>query len=229
MEEENGLQEKRTKIALFSLNSAIEEYGRIDRALVGEIQGRQDETVIKNLSCKLNGLHQVISEAEPLNDTETLRQIMFFLNLAERWVEPSSDLHVAKRLVSRRLASSQLNETGARISLINSQFRYEMTTRGNREFYRLEEDGIIGRHVGEVIGEDRFEGRARKFLENTFAGVRQEYYHLLETAEGRRIMKCIMEPRPGISGTMALVTMIDVTEEVEHSASIRLIELKPAA
>jgi hypothetical protein len=229
MGEENGLREKRTKSGLFSLNSAIDEYRRLDHALTDEIRGQQDEAIVSRLSCRLGVLHKAISDAEPLNDTETLGQIMFFLELAERWTEPSTDLHVAKRLVAKRLASSRLSETGARISLINSDFRYEMTTRGNREFYGLGETGIIGRHVGEVIGKERFEGRARKFLEMTFAGIRQEYYHLLDTVDGQRIMKCTMDPQAGESSALALVTMIDVTEEVENSAGIRLIELKPAA
>lgn len=74
-------------------------------------------------------------------------------------MEPSVDMEIAKSLITKRLHRSHLDDTQGRISLTDNEFRYAHTSWENREFYYLNDDQIIGRHLVEVIGKARFVGQ----------------------------------------------------------------------
>ena len=210
------------------LLAAIERYKKLELQLTGEVAGRQDEGTILLLDKTLSELHETIASTVPANGSEAVLQIRFFLDLASRRIGESLDMEIVKHLISTRLRPSPFENTECRISLIDTQFRYVTTTRGNREFYNLGERDIVGRHVADVIGDARFTGRARNFLERAFAGERTEYYHALETPDGLRTMKCVMEPRKAETKG-AVVTMLDVTDELRGASSIGLVDIKKSA
>ena len=113
-----------------------------------------------------------------------------------------------------------------RVSIIDPSFRYVNTSQRNGTFYHLSPEAIIGKHVGELIGENRFEGRARRFLEQALSGKRQQYFHQLEVQGKNRIMSCEMMPlytsAHEVAGTM--VGMNDITALVSDPSSILLEE-----
>lgn len=102
-----------------------------------------------------------------------------------------------------------------RVSLIDSDYRYVATSAANARYHGTRPVRMIGLHLSDVIGQDRFERRARPRMDACLAGEAQEYYHRSGTDANPRIQRCQMKPvdMPGL-GPMALVYMRDVTEVV---------------
>jgi hypothetical protein len=100
-----------------------------------------------------------------------------------------------------------------RVSIIGVDYSYLRTSAGNAKFYDTDPDRLHGRHVGEIIGEKRFETRARARLDACFRGHVQDYTHTLEIWRDNRIMNCRMTPVRDRNDTLigAQVTMRDVT------------------
>ena len=74
-----------------------------------------------------------------------------------------------------------------------------------------------GKHVVEIIGEERFVGRAKGFFDRCFSGELVEYAHTLaNNAEKTACLKCRMQPHFDSSGGIAgaIVTMTDISEEL---------------
>lgn len=211
-----------------NLETDISEYQKIAIQLTHEIAGEQNEAVIALLDRALIATRNRIAAAKPEDEAQIWLQIRFFLDEAARWIEPNSDMETARQLINQHFAQHTIDHLNSRVSLIGSDFRYRKTSDGNTRFYDVDRTVIIGKHVGEVIGEDRFEHRARGFLEQAFSGRRCDYYHLLESADGERVMKCIMEPGRSEERS-ALVTMVDVTDCIKTTAPLELVSLKKVA
>ncbi|PHP68005.1 hypothetical protein CSC94_04880 [Zhengella mangrovi] len=207
---------------------AIWRYQKISLALRQEFAGEQNESVIRTLDRELSSAHERIETLQPADDAESYVQIRFFLETAGQLLGPSAELDIAARLINERLMATSLERLSERVSLIDSEFRYVKTSFGNREFYQVTDEGIIGRHVAEVIGQQRFEGRARHFFERAFSGQSSEYFHLLEQPEGTRIMRCAMEPLRS-EGAGAVVTMQDVTDAAFDIARMPMVGLATPA
>lgn len=111
-----------------------------------------------------------------------------------------------------------------RISIIDVNLHYVNTSSSNSEFYGQKPSDMIGRHVGEYIGESRFKGRAKRFFEKTLGGERQHYFHSLNVSGEDRIMSCQMLPLYETDGKAfgSVVTMGDVTHLVSDSKSLVL-------
>lgn len=105
-----------------------------------------------------------------------------------------------------------------RVSLIDTGYRYLATSQTNAEFYQLNQVGVMGKHVADLIGEFRFETRAKHRLDTCFGGEAQSYHHALPSADSARIFRCDMQPVNSFDGTIlgALVYMTDVTEQVRR-------------
>lgn len=109
--------------------------------------------------------------------------------------------------------SEFVSKAADRVSIIGVDYRYLRTSAGNAKFYETEPDHLLGRHVGEIIGEKRFESRARARLDACFRGEVQDYTHTLEVGRDHRIMNCRMAPVHDRHASLigAQVTMRDVT------------------
>jgi len=103
-----------------------------------------------------------------------------------------------------------------RVSFIDTDFRYVATSQANAEFYGTRPVRIVGLHVAEIIGWDRFERRARERLESAFSGTPQRYLYRLDCGGANRVMSCQMKPVRRETGEIdgALVYMRDVTREL---------------
>lgn len=114
-----------------------------------------------------------------------------------------------------------------RISIIDRNYRYINTSDRNGDFYGLESRSIVGEHVGAVIGEQRFENRAKRFFNSCFSGSKQDYFHSLTVDGEERIMSCQMMPLYCDDSSVfgSLVAMNDVTDMVTDPSSILLQEV----
>jgi hypothetical protein len=109
-----------------------------------------------------------------------------------------------------------------RVSIISTDYRYLRTSIGNVDFYGREQQYIIGRHVGEMIGTARFETRARTRIDACFNGTLQDYSHTLEIGGEIRVMNCRMAPVRDRHNVLlgAQVTMRDVTSLYRGEATL---------
>ena len=111
-----------------------------------------------------------------------------------------------------------------RISIIGVDYRYVNTSQKNGQFYDADPDLVCGRHVADLIGQNRFERRAKRFLDLCFGGERQQYFHTLEIGDENRIMSCHMMPLHQRDGEPfgAMVAMNDITDLIARNDSIVL-------
>ena len=185
----------------------------------------------------------VVTSNEQLKETEAFRDV-------HRLIGEYLDCQEVPRHVSReRLLSDRVDEVSGnpselaallggecstdlfasnlRISIIGLDNVYHRTSCGNAAFYGCKPDDIAERHVGDLIGAKRFEGRARSYLEQCYQGKSLQYYHLLDhqgEAEKTTIMSCEMIPHcpSGSDVRGAVVIMRDVTLECTKPDQIEL-------
>lgn len=120
-----------------------------------------------------------------------------------------------------------VRQTTDRISVVGTDFRYKFTNAANAAYYGRQPEEFIGLHVSDLIGGERFGGRAKAHFEACFAGRSVEYEHELVDAEGEtRFVRVRMDPYRGADGTVnaAIVVLRDVT-----SASLMARELRRQA
>jgi diguanylate cyclase (GGDEF)-like protein/PAS domain S-box-containing protein len=131
---------------------------------------------------------------------------------AERDSERVAAMERVRR--DQHLYLAVLSQVQDRISVIDAQYRYRFTNRPNLDFYGLSLADLIGRHVKDVIGSERF-ARARPNFDRALRGGSVNYVHELELPGGDTgWVDVSMRPfRPNderIEGVV--VTMRDVTQ-----------------
>ncbi|GAB4357254.1 MAG: hypothetical protein Kow0026_17450 [Oricola sp.] len=86
-----------------------------------------------------------------------------------------------------------IESTNLRISTFDPDFRYCYTSPANSRFYDIPQGAFRGRHVTEMIGEDRYEKRAKAYFEKCLSGEDQCYYYYLDSGQrGRMLLECRM-------------------------------------
>jgi diguanylate cyclase (GGDEF)-like protein/PAS domain S-box-containing protein len=101
-----------------------------------------------------------------------------------------------------------------RIALVGRDFIYRFANAANAAFYGMTPNEMIGVHVRDLIGAERFEGRARARFERCFAGESVEYeYALSQTSGVDTYVRIRMDPYRDRTGqvTGALLVLRDVT------------------
>lgn len=107
-----------------------------------------------------------------------------------------------------------VRQTTDRISVIGTDFRYKFTNAANAAFYGMQPVEFEGLHVSELIGSERFDGRARNHFLSCFSGQSVEYEHDLVSTSGEvRFLRVRMDPYRDADGTIsaAIVVMRDIT------------------
>ena len=107
-----------------------------------------------------------------------------------------------------------VRQTTDRISVIGTDFCYKFTNAANATFYGISPEAFQGVHVAEMIGQERFERRARGQLLQCFAGQSVEYQHELVGQAGETcFLRVRMDPYRDADGTIsaAIVVMRDIT------------------
>ena len=117
-----------------------------------------------------------------------------------------------------------VRQTTDRISVVGTDFRYKFTNAANAAYYGRQPEEFVGLHVSELIGGERFGGRARAHFEACFCGQSIEYEHELVDTEGEtRFLRVRMDPYRDENGqlTAAIVVLRDVTAASLMAREIR--------
>ncbi len=241
-----------------SLDKLVEQYYRLDKDINLAIQESHSFDVIKTIDERMVDLSHKISEHKPRDLDELKNKLSFFVSQAlpkHEMDNGSSAISAIVNILENDFSFSMHNimplggagnedassfkqvnaydlvsTSHDRISIVDSNFRYVNTSQRNGEFYQFKPHEIIGKHVGDMIGENRFEGRAKGFFEKSFSGKKQEYFHSLETERGARIMSCQMMPLRGRENNVygSMVAMSDITNLITSKDSVILQQVNAA-
>lgn len=122
------------------------------------------------------------------------------------------------------LSEEAIKQSTARISVYDSDLRHKYTSIGNSKFHNMEQSAFVGMHLANLIGDQRFEQRARPYAECCFKGHRQTYCYFLDVPnQGERLMECQFSPHYDKDGAIhgVLLTVEDITESLFQGPSAR--------
>lgn len=108
-----------------------------------------------------------------------------------------------------------LRQTSDRIAVIGTDYRCLLTNRENARHHGVEPEDLIGQHVADLTGADRFYGRIKAHYDRCFAGEVVEYEIDHPDREGRtRWLRVRMDPYRDRCGVImgCVVTVRDITQ-----------------
>lgn len=201
------------------LSSLIDEYKDCEKALYKAIHSEQ-VALIRECDIRMNWIRNVIRDFFATNPWERLQQIDFFMNAISQAADLGTHSTLfadARAVIERYIAGTtardetapepaeaaapedipeiggMIERTDLRISAFDRDFRYTYTSPANGRFYGMPQDAFTGRHVSEVIGDERYEKRAKAHFEKCLAGENQCYYYHLDCEKhGRLLLECQM-------------------------------------
>jgi len=144
---------------------------------------------------------------------------------AERMPEPEGYL---PNMDNGNFLNSAILETlPDRVAVLTRDYRYLYSNPANCTYLGRKPIDMIGRHVAEFIGPDRFAETKANF-DACFAGERREYNYQRASAEGMKLIRCRMSPLRDSGGRVigALVMMENVSapEAVKTARLASIIE-----
>jgi PAS domain-containing protein len=93
------------------------------------------------------------------------------------------------------LSDIVLDSLPERVAVITRDYRYLYSNAANNDYLQVNSIDLLGRHIGDIIGHDRFEQRAKHKLDACFAGEMVDYiYHSYFADDLGRSMRCRMTP-----------------------------------
>ncbi|NKB53628.1 MAG: PAS domain-containing protein [Rhizobiaceae bacterium] len=226
----------------------ISHYNSINDQLRVDIELDRDIDVIQFLDLQLQKMLTALKEYRAIDREEAHKHLLFFLGDLEQRdnsLTRQADVAIVAQLLHEYMlpdspvqtipaycdVAALINNSSNRISLIDLDHRYQYTSRSNAANYGCSPDEISGQHVSEVIGDDRFKGRAKSFFDRCFGGEVVEYAHVLDesNSDTTTYMKCRMQPHFDVSGSLhgAIVTMSDISREL--LLGVDGIDLEPVA
>lgn len=120
----------------------------------------------------------------------------------------------------RHYTDEIIKQSEVRMSLYNMDFRHKYTSLGNAKFHQTDPSEFVGLHLSDLIGEHRFEQRAKQYCERCFAGEQQSYSYFLDVPNSAaRLMSCELTPYRDSDGSVrgALFAIEDITEKMEKA------------
>lgn len=96
-----------------------------------------------------------------------------------------------------------------RVAVLTRDYRYLYSNAANSAHLNRKPMDLIGRHISEFIGEQRFAGCAKHKLDACFAGEQIDYTYERATGGASRQVRCRMSPLRDAGGTVigALIVM----------------------
>lgn len=88
-----------------------------------------------------------------------------------------------------------------RVAVITTDYRYLYSNPLNAERFSEKPIDLVGRHIVEFIGVQRFEGRVKRHLDRCFAGEVVEYDYM-SSRRGNAMMRCRMTPCMSAAGSV---------------------------
>jgi PAS domain-containing protein len=133
-----------------------------------------------------------------------LRQSRYLKMLMDRYFGPNTaaqtDLHagVQRIAVSRVADDGLLNEAildslPDRVAVITTDYRYLYSNPLNASRLREKPIDLVGRHIAEFVGVQRFETRVKRHLDRCFAGEVVEYNYI-SPRQADAVTRCRMTP-----------------------------------
>lgn len=100
-----------------------------------------------------------------------------------------------------------------RVAVITTDYRYLYSNPLNAESFSEKPIDLVGRHIVEFIGKQRFENRVKRHLDRCFAGEIVEYDYL-SPRRGSAITRCRMTPCMSAAGNVlgAILVLQEVLE-----------------
>ncbi len=166
--------------------------------------------------------------AEAEDPSSVLRHAENLQSIVERHLRPAAAgelyhhvIEVAPATVTSRLKAEQglldialLERLPNRVSVIAPDYRYLYCNETDARAWGHAAAEIRGRHITEMLGEERFEQGFREKLDSAFAGEIADYT-FADPVEGRtRVLRCRMSPYRAASGELigALVLMEEIAD-----------------
>lgn len=132
---------------------------------------------------------------------------------------PALDGDAGRRIFDDGLPNSEalamIERSNLRISTVGTDWRIGYTSPANGRFHRKPPEAIHDLHIVELIGDLRFEKRAKAYFERCFGGEDLSYCYYLDTEDrGRLLLECRMLAQRRNDGETAgaIVVMRDLTE-----------------
>ncbi|MBN9056920.1 MAG: PAS domain-containing protein [Rhizobiales bacterium] len=128
---------------------------------------------------------------------------------------------LAPRLVEDGLLNEAiLDSLPDRVAVITPDYRYLYSNPRNAERLSEKPIDLVGRHIVEFIGTQRFEGRVKRHLDRCFAGEVVEYDYT-SSRRGNAPMRCRMTPCMSAAGNVlgAILVLQEVLETRDPMAA----------
>lgn len=144
-----------------------------------------------------------------------LRQTQNFKQLLDRYFgteEAARPFRFDRAETARPLSKPRLVEDGLlneaildslpdRVAVITTDYRYIYSNPLNAERFNEKPIDLVGRHIVEFIGMQRFEGRVKRNLDRCFAGEVVEYDYI-SPRRGNTVTRCRMTPCHSAAGNV---------------------------
>lgn len=107
-----------------------------------------------------------------------------------------------------------------RVAVITTDYRYLYSNSLNAERFSEKPIDLVGRHVVEFIGVQRFDGRVKRHLDRCFAGEVVEYDYI-SSRRGNAITRCRMTPCMSAAGSVlgAILVLQELLESADPMAA----------
>jgi PAS domain S-box-containing protein len=115
-----------------------------------------------------------------------------------------------------------LDQSEVRIALFNTDYIYEYTSTANAKFNDAKPEDIVGKHMADIVGTQRFESRAKHYFDNCFGGQHQKYSYFLELPkQGEHLMSCQLTPYRDEDGSIrgAFIVIEDLSEKLQAATN----------
>jgi PAS domain S-box-containing protein len=108
-------------------------------------------------------------------------------------------------------------------SIVGRDYRYRLVNPAHERFWGIPASGIIGMHVGDVIGREEFERLAKRHLDRCFAGEEVTFSDWIDSPRGRRYWLATQSPLQLETDRVESVLILarDLTEHMLASERLR--------
>lgn len=156
-----------------------------------------------------------------------LRQAQSFKLLVDRYFgaeEAATPFGVEKVDVARPISAPRVVEDGLlneaildslpdRVAVVTTDYRYIYSNPLHAERFSEKPIDLVGRHIVEFIGVQRFEARVKRHLDRCFAGEIVEYDYL-STQRGNAVTRCRMTPCISAAGNvLGAILVLQASQE----------------
>ena len=223
------------------LSDLIRKFDQLGDELLLAVR-RGDESEINLIDTQLQPLTRRIFDFDARNHSEIMAQIGFFNRLATKNCEDDFSVKRYTTMMSRlfmrylELGSGQklirslragiplnggydpslqelvLDSIPERVAVIGLDYRYIYCNLRNAEFHNKKPSDFIGKHMLDVIDQNRFQTRAKPRIDQCFGGARISYSYEIPDAHGRLFeVNCRMTPLygpdKGVVGAVLVLSM----------------------